>query len=703
MSANLQEAKKKRASAKGWVTRSVNELEGLMSDDATSLELLEAAICIFDRRLADLEKHQTAVELELNSDEVESDMDETDKFQRSARKIRAKAAKHLKDMTANVVSDSISVSSKDRPELPKYAGEAIEWQPFWDRFEALVDQSDLPVISKFSYLQSLLRGEALSVIQGLALTAANYKIACDLLKERFGSTERIVFAHVSGLMNASLMSRAKGANQCDSLWKLRDQLLRHIRSLETLGFSGNQYGMVSTPIIVARLPQDIRLEWSRESAGREGDVEWLMKFLQTEIQRRERSEIFKDLSMEKSNAPQDIERRKVSSASALQTSAEEGSQQCVFCHKRHKSEKCNQILRLDILRREEKVKSLGLCFKCLVRGHMSKDCRGKVKCAQCSGYHNVLFCRTGKTICVTNNSPSRQGVAHTPSEQVNNAVNTGSGTVEHVGISHDQRVKRSTVLQTAKIKTLTNDGKSVDAIVMFDLGADTTYVSHDIVRRIKPKWVTSKYTSYSTFGNKKSQNRKERNVYDVKVIDTQGHPHSILAVEVETICPPLSRQRIPSDVLRSLSHLQLADDYGSGRDLTLDILIGVDNYWRFVSPENFIRCEDLVAFESLFGWILSGSCMKTQEENVFHQMLCISTAKPVNESELHEFWSLESIGICAGRDKPPKDPVLDKFEDSVKFVDGRYEVALPWKSDVSKLSLLKNETGARKRLATLNS
>ncbi|XP_076057231.1 uncharacterized protein LOC143034768 [Oratosquilla oratoria] len=238
---------------------------------------------------------------------------------------------------------------------------------------------------------------------------------------------------------------------------------------------------------------------------------------------------------------------------------------------------------------------------------------------------------------------------------------------------------------------------------MFDLGADTTYVSHDIVRRIKPKWVTYKYTSYSTFGNKKSQNRKERNVYDVKVIDTQGNPHSILAVEVETICPPLSRQRIPSDVLQSLSHLQLADDYGSDRDLTLDILIGVDNYWHFVSTENLLRCDDLVAFESVFGWILSGSCMKTQEENVSHQMLCMSTAKPVNESELHEFWSLESIGICAGRDKPPKDLVLDDFENSVKFVDTRYEVALPWKSEVSKLSLLENETGARKRLATLNS
>ncbi|XP_076038999.1 uncharacterized protein LOC143024115 [Oratosquilla oratoria] len=209
---------------------------------------------------------------------------------------------------------------------------------------------------------------------------------------------------------------------------------------------------------------------------------------------------------------------------------------------------------------------------------------------------------------------------------------------------------------------------------MFNLGADATYVSHDIVRRIKPKWVTSKYTSYSTFGNKKSQNRKERNVYDVKVIDTQGNPHSILAVEVETICPPLSRQGIPSNVLQSLSHLQLADDYGRDRDLTLDILVGVDNYWHFVSTENLIRCEELVAFESVFGWILSDSCMKTQEENVSHQMLCMSTTKPVNESELHEFWSLESIGICAGR-----------------------------VSQRPSLSLLDNEIGARKRLTKLNS
>ena len=133
------------------------------------------------------------------------------------------------------------------------------------------------------------------------------------------------------------------------------------------------------------------------------------------------------------------------------------------------------------------------------------------------------------------------------------------------------------MLQTAKVKVLTKGGNSVNATVMFDLGADTTYVSQDFVRRIKPKWVTSRNTSYSAFGNKKSQNCKERNVFEVNVLDTQGYNHSVFAVEVMSICPALCRRRVPNDVMQSLSCLQLADEYGHDRDLTLDILVGADN------------------------------------------------------------------------------------------------------------------------------
>ena len=152
----------------------------------------------------------------------------------------------------NVVTSAKDKSDVKLPrlELPKFSGNLIEWQSFWDRFNALVDQSDLPVISKFSYLQSLLNGEALSVIQGLALTTANYTIARDLLKDRFGRQEKIIFAHVQGLLNVSMPPRTKTSDYIGSLWKLQDELLKHIRSLEGLDISGDQYGVVLTTVIL---------------------------------------------------------------------------------------------------------------------------------------------------------------------------------------------------------------------------------------------------------------------------------------------------------------------------------------------------------------------------------------------------------------------------------------------------------------------
>ena len=163
MSKDMQENKKKRAATKGWVTRSVKELHDLFDDDATSFELSDAAVSVFDHRLAVFDDFQAAGGLELeDSADLEAYMDETDKFHKNARKIRAEAAKRLKG--ARDDNGTASTSTKERSqvklprlELPKYAGELTEWQSFWDKFEAIVDQCELPVISKFNYLSHYLK------------------------------------------------------------------------------------------------------------------------------------------------------------------------------------------------------------------------------------------------------------------------------------------------------------------------------------------------------------------------------------------------------------------------------------------------------------------------------------------------------------------------------------------------------------------
>ncbi|EDO27041.1 predicted protein, partial [Nematostella vectensis] len=76
--------------------------------------------------------------------------------------------------------------------LKNFAGSVGEWQEFWDGFESSIHSNPrLATVDKFNYLRSLLVGPARGAVAGFALTAANYQSAIDLLKRRYGQTEKI--------------------------------------------------------------------------------------------------------------------------------------------------------------------------------------------------------------------------------------------------------------------------------------------------------------------------------------------------------------------------------------------------------------------------------------------------------------------------------------------------------------------------------
>ena len=183
--------------------------------------------------------------------------------------------------------------------LPKFDGDLTKWQPFWDQYKAVIhDQDTLPTVSKFTYLTSLLSGEARNVVAGLSVTEANYGIACKLLTERYGRPERIIFSRIQALLSLQALNNSSTSSKqrTSELWQLQDTLLSHVRSLKSLGIKGDTYGMFLTLVVLSRLPQDIRLEWAREGEGNEANLTFLLEFLSKEIKRRERSEVFRDNS-----------------------------------------------------------------------------------------------------------------------------------------------------------------------------------------------------------------------------------------------------------------------------------------------------------------------------------------------------------------------------------------------------------------------
>ena len=218
--------RKSQTAAHGWVTQSSNALLAMLNDPSTLTKVeLQDAMDDFDRCLATLDDVQSNLELEINdSKDLEQDIEYADKFRREVRAPRIQATQRLVDLSkdegdrSSRPTSSGSVDSSGnvglhvklpKLELPKFSGVITEWQSFWDRYVALVDDTDIPVISKFCcYLQSLLEGEAKSVIQGLSQTSANYHIACKMLKDRFGKPERIIFAHIQALLNVSMPTKS---------------------------------------------------------------------------------------------------------------------------------------------------------------------------------------------------------------------------------------------------------------------------------------------------------------------------------------------------------------------------------------------------------------------------------------------------------------------------------------------------------------
>ena len=66
---------------------------------------------------------------------------------------------------------------------------------------------------------------------------------------------------------------------------------------------------------------------------------------------------------------------------------------CKFCNETHDTAECDKLSELPSQEKQRFVLKLGLCFGCLMRGHMSADCPQRKKCKLCGGRHPTSFHR----------------------------------------------------------------------------------------------------------------------------------------------------------------------------------------------------------------------------------------------------------------------------------------------------------------------
>jgi hypothetical protein len=290
-------------------------------------------------------------------------------------------------------------------EFPKYGGKVTEWNSFWDLYDSAIHSNPtISKVNKFNYLQSLLEGQAARAIKGLTLTSANYDAAITILRERFGKTQQTIAAHMDEILKIQVCMNGRTSQ----LRYVYDKISVYVRGLASLGVSSEQYGSMLIPIIMSKLPIEIRLEIARKSTGDVWKIEELLETIKTEIEAREVSEGVQSSQQPSKNSVPPYSPR-IPSAGAFMTFMTEDKTgkhiQCVYCKEFHFSASCDRVTnpnaRKDILRRDNR------CFTCLGIGHRSTRCESKKNCRRCHGRHHQSICDASK--CSHYRSPFMNG------------------------------------------------------------------------------------------------------------------------------------------------------------------------------------------------------------------------------------------------------------------------------------------------------
>ena len=209
----------------------------------------------------------------------------------------------------------------------------------------------LSEVDKFNYLRSLLNHTAFDAIAGLTLSAANYQQAIEILQKRFGNKQVIISKHMDALMNMATIPSDRNLKE---LRRLYDHTESHVRGLKSLGIEAASYGALLSPILLTKLPPDLRLIVSRKVSSSNLDMDALLTTFEEELTARERAN---------PQLPRRIQEKSQHTASTLLSGSRDSKADplCSYCQQSHPSTSCTSVT--DPTERKLILKSSGRCFK----------------------------------------------------------------------------------------------------------------------------------------------------------------------------------------------------------------------------------------------------------------------------------------------------------------------------------------------------
>ncbi|XP_066596267.1 uncharacterized protein [Prorops nasuta] len=549
-------------------------------------------------------------------------------------------------------------------DLPKFSGDYSEWSTIYDSFKSMIhDNSALPGVQKFHYLKACLQGEASSVIRSLAASNDSYLTAWNALVTRY-TNERII---TSNLLSKLTLIPKVFADNLMSMKTLRDTTIVALDSLRTLGYPVDGWSAILVHILSNKLNQVITVEWEKEIRRvlKYPSFTQFLEFITEQINMLESiSNKFKGSKQttDKTSRPKSLK--------SLNVIVDKPK--CFYCDADHPLYQCNSFIALNPQARYKAAQNNSLCINCLRPGHSISSCRSNSRCKKCSKAHHTLL-HFEKQANPTPQRNSSQAASPTSLQTIDQS---STSVVAHVSAMDE----RTTLLATFLARATAPNGRQIMIRGLVDPGSQTSFMTENLAQLLRVTRRKVNATIYGVTGG------AVRNVSSKTELILQSVKHDQASLKVTALILPKITNYSPRSYspleFPQLGSLDLADEYASVKN-PIDILIGAD-YCPQLLLNQIIHSSNhaLIAQDSLFGWIVYGtlaSHMHTATVNVLH---CCDFDKT-----LRDFWEIEEVPSIYSL--TPEDQLCeDIFASNVtQLPSGRYQVALPFKTEFSKSAL----------------
>ena len=281
-----------------------------------------------------------------------------------------------KTIQTSVEKQSKQVQNIKLPKLQirKFSGKFSDWFPFWNTFEAEIDSTDLPAVSKFGFLKELLEPKIRADIDGLPFTTEGYERAKNILKNEYGKTSEIINAHIQNIMGLPTVTGTNPAK----VHEFYKTLSYNVQSLETLGKIERVNG--TTRSVLEKL-KGIKADLVR---GEHEWQDWDLPRLVTALKKWKDIHTLDDASNESTKPKRD-------SKFFLTKDSECKKRTCVYCEEStHSPRDCSTVL--PVSARKKVLAEKKRCFNCTGLKHRASDCKSNINCQKCNQKHHTSIC-----------------------------------------------------------------------------------------------------------------------------------------------------------------------------------------------------------------------------------------------------------------------------------------------------------------------